>query len=318
MLASKKVFCAVDLSPGAQEPIRQAAQLAGALQGELIVFHAIPNPPAVPLELMVTPAVVPQDEIMNARQALEEQVRQLVPGGTVRVQVDEAHGPVYAAVVQAAETAGAGLVVVGRNQMSRLEHLVLGSVSEKVTRYAHGPVLVARPSPQGGQVLVAVDFSEASLAALHLAAEEAQRRDVALSLVHCLGLSPQMAGLGGGATMVPLPAEHPRSRPAMQRAAEEKLRALLSRAGIRAEVLVEEGEADVEVARLAEELDAALVVVGATGKTGLQRVLLGSVAESIVRKVPCSVLTVREGHGLTAGKRPDETTARADLGGAPR
>jgi universal stress protein A len=58
-----------------------------------------------------------------------------------------------------------------------------------------------------------------------------------------------------------------------------------------------EGPAFVEIIRYARENDVDLVVLGTHGRTGLAHVLLGSVAEKVVRKAPCPVLTVRpEGH----------------------
>jgi nucleotide-binding universal stress UspA family protein len=56
--------------------------------------------------------------------------------------------------------------------------------------------------------------------------------------------------------------------------------------------LVAGNEAD-EILRLASELKCDLVVMGTHGRTGLRRLLLGSVAESVMRKAPCAVLTVR-------------------------
>lgn len=53
------------------------------------------------------------------------------------------------------------------------------------------------------------------------------------------------------------------------------------------------GDAATEISRLAESLHADLVVVGTHGLTGLERILLGSVAETLTRRAPCSVLTTR-------------------------
>ncbi len=57
------------------------------------------------------------------------------------------------------------------------------------------------------------------------------------------------------------------------------------------------GEPFVEIIKYAREQDIDLIVIGTHGRTGLVHVLLGSVAERVVRKAPCPVLTVRpEGH----------------------
>jgi nucleotide-binding universal stress UspA family protein len=57
--------------------------------------------------------------------------------------------------------------------------------------------------------------------------------------------------------------------------------------------LLRDGSAAAAILSAASELPAELVVVGSHGRTGLNRVALGSVAEAVVRAAPCSVLTVR-------------------------
>jgi nucleotide-binding universal stress UspA family protein len=61
----------------------------------------------------------------------------------------------------------------------------------------------------------------------------------------------------------------------------------------RAELRIEEGPAGPLIVKLTADLPAALVVVGTHGRTGLRRLVLGSVAEAVVRNAPASVLVVR-------------------------
>jgi len=62
---------------------------------------------------------------------------------------------------------------------------------------------------------------------------------------------------------------------------------------VRVERQVGEGDSAVEILRAAQDLKADLIVMGTHGRTGLGRLLMGSVAEQVVRKAPCPVLTVR-------------------------
>jgi len=64
------------------------------------------------------------------------------------------------------------------------------------------------------------------------------------------------------------------------------------RLGVRAETLVREGDPAAEIAAAARELPADLVVMGTHGRSGVSRWVLGSVAETVLRRVPCPVLTV--------------------------
>jgi nucleotide-binding universal stress UspA family protein len=111
-------------------------------------------------------------------------------------------------------------------------------------------------------------------------------------VVHCLDLPPALMGFGS-APLVPAPAGLPDSRPALREAAGQRLREELRETAVQASVLVEDGQSAVGIVRLAESLPAELVVLGTSGKTGLRRVILGSVAEAVVRRAPCSVLVVR-------------------------
>ena len=279
---SKTILCAVDLGAEAGEAIRQAADAAAGSDAELVVFHAYE---VLPMVSGTFPEYTPvQLDLLEsakraAREALQATVTRMGLRVPVRVEVETALGA-YAAIVERAEAVEAVLIVVGSRRAKAIDRLLLGSVAEKVVRYAHCPVLCARRSPAAGRVLVAADLSPASLAAITTGATEAQRRQVPLLVVH---------GLGAGRDLL----ESPQSRTAMRIQAEEQIQRWLMSADLRAEVVVEDGEPVFEVCRLAEQLPAQLVIVGATGRTGLKRVLLGSVAEGIVRKAPCSVLAVR-------------------------
>ncbi|MDQ2622867.1 MAG: universal stress protein, partial [Actinomycetota bacterium] len=83
------------------------------------------------------------------------------------------------------------------------------------------------------------------------------------------------------------------------------LAGMIERLGLKADRRVTDGDAATAVLRTAEELDVELVVVATHGRTGLAHVLLGSVAERIVREAPCPVLTIRR-------REPDPTESESD------
>ncbi len=76
---------------------------------------------------------------------------------------------------------------------------------------------------------------------------------------------------------------------------------------IRVEHRLEEGDPATEIIRLAQEGKCDLIVMGTHGRTGVARLLMGSVAEQVVRKAPCPVLTVK----LPLTREPAETPALA-------
>ncbi len=141
-------------------------------------------------------------------------------------------------------------------------------------------------------VVVATDLSKASQAALQAAAFYAENHGSALHLVHVFDPSPFRApsGLAAPNDLIDQAAEE------MRGATESNLAALAKEAlpGHVLEVVglrhVSAGEA---ISDYATKVSADLVIVGSHGRTGLRRILLGSVAERVVRLSPCAVLVIR-------------------------
>jgi nucleotide-binding universal stress UspA family protein len=201
-------------------------------------------------------------------------------------------GSPHAELIKLADKRGAGLLVIGASGEGSVGDALFGTTAENVVRYAHGPVLVVREGPAKPlSVIVGTDFSEASEAPLKVGIEEAKKASAPLMLFHSMhepGSRWDVLGqLGFSAS------ESETDRAARRRAAEAKLESLLQGAGVDGRsVIVNEppGEA---LASLAESENAALIVVGTHGRTGLKRMALGSVAATVVRGAPCSVLVVR-------------------------
>ena len=64
-------------------------------------------------------------------------------------------------------------------------------------------------------------------------------------------------------------------------------------AGVKAETFVGEAEADEAITKLAKEQNADMIIIGSHGRTGLRRLLMGSVAEKVIGYAPCPVLVVK-------------------------
>jgi nucleotide-binding universal stress UspA family protein len=87
---------------------------------------------------------------------------------------------------------------------------------------------------------------------------------------------------------------------------------------IRVERLLAEGDAVQEILQTAKEVRADVIVLGTHGRTGVGRLLLGSVAEAVLRKAPCPVLTVKTPLPKTEPEPEDETEAIASGPGLVR
>jgi nucleotide-binding universal stress UspA family protein len=293
MYPLRNVLCATDLSDAAAEAIAQAAELAARDRARLVVAHVLAAPAAIPTTgVEVAPPIVDPEELAAAAQdGLDRQVSASPAASFAGRELIRATESIHAEILRRAEALAADLVVLASHKHSTLERILLGSTAKEVVRHVHRPVLVARKRGSRGTVVAGTDLSPHSLPALRAAAEEARRRQAELLVVHCVELPSPVVSLGGAA-VVPPPPEDPRSPQALRRAAEERLTAFLQQAEVRARPLIAEGPARAALVTAAEESRCELLVVGTSSKTGLKRVLLGSVAEAVVAKAPCSVLTV--------------------------
>lgn len=144
------------------------------------------------------------------------------------------------------------------------------------------------------RILLPTDFSKLSSSATKYACELAEKFNAELHLLHVFQI--QTISTPDLAMSLALPSLIQESRVA----AEKSLAAFLDpkwKDGRTVVAAVVQGPPFVEIIRYAREKDIDLIVLSTHGRTGLIHALMGSVAEKVVRKAPCPVLTVRpEGH----------------------
>lgn len=138
-------------------------------------------------------------------------------------------------------------------------------------------------------IVCPVDFSPGSDRAADHAVSIAQKYGAALHLLHVYPIDV-FVGPDGGLTLTP---EIVKRIVEEATAGLEKLATPLRARGVDVHVEVRDGIAAEEIVRYAEKHKAELIVVGTHGRTGLSRMLVGSVAERIVRTSHVPVLTVR-------------------------
>jgi nucleotide-binding universal stress UspA family protein len=284
MAISGPVLVATSLSEADDELLRQGHAVASGIGAPFIVCHVLP-------EAYRVRVLFPQDAGIDAsvQEPLERKAREVVStrvadvlGAVADASIELESGSPHAAILEVAERTGAGLIVVGP-----------GATASRVARAAPCPVLVARPSPPGGGVLGATDFSDPSMPAVHMAMAEARRRGVALRLVHSTELDAAIAmasaGLAGGIPLSPISDETAR---AISNEARDRLLKVMAETGATGDVVVLSERPGAGIVAAAGDLPAALIVVGTRGRSGVPRLLMGSVAEEVVTRAPCSVLVV--------------------------
>ena len=286
------VLCAIDFEPGSERALVHAADLAERGHGTLHLLHVEPvfRPRLGPGGKAREDTFLPRvrafvNRVLGAADAFEV----LAP------EVHEAYGQAPAdGVLQCARDVGADLVVVGTHGRRGLDHLLLGSVARDVVRRSPTPVWVV-PDRAGAPrpdrpVVVAVDLSASTVPLLRLGGDVARAHGTSVVPVHVRALSPDAL-------------VEPAASVAAARGAAAPLSRLDARAAVAAAVReagVEVGEADTwvvpgapgrSIVSVADQAGAGLIVTGTHGRTGLDRLRLGSVADYVLRHAPCAVLT---------------------------
>ena len=179
----------------------------------------------------------------------------------------------------------ADLLVLGARGRGGFEGLLVGSVTDRVTQLATRPVCVVRApaAVRSGRIVVGVDGSASSTAALRWAAAEAVARDADLDVVHAWRLAPLTAPPAVAITDFSM-------LEASGEAILDEALADPSLAGARAHGHLRRGSAAQAVIGLASA--ASLVVVGTRGHGRVAGALLGSVSRQLLHHSPCPVVVV--------------------------
>lgn len=226
------------------------------------------------------------ERLQEATQARADEARQAHPGLDVGVKVSL--GSPASVLVEA--SANADMVVVGSRGMGGFRGLLVGSVGVQVASNATCPAVVVRkaPSPSASTVVVGVDGSELSLAALDFAFDIADRRGWQVLAVHAWEI-PAYDVLAAPSGPPPLDVE--------ELAASEERAFVESLAGLRErhpDVVVDQQVVKGQSVRAILEAsdDPALIVMGTRGRGEFLGAVLGSVSQGVLHraKVPVAVI----------------------------
>lgn len=203
------------------------------------------------------------------------------------------HGRPASVVLDEAAAWSADLIVVGTRGLGPFTAALLGSVSDEIVDHATCPVLVVR-RPSIERVVLADDGSAGARTAAAVLAWPIFAR----SRVRVVTVSEAAAHDTGGPAPGRVETEGDR-RPmveaglaaagALARSSADRLAAV----GLTTDIDVRHGDPAHEIIRAATDWEADLIVMGTRGHTGLERLLLGSVARKVLQHAPCSVLIER-------------------------
>lgn len=283
----QKILFPTDFTATSERAFSAAAQLADVFDAELHVLNAavetyeLPEDPMGYLDLRKESDDTWTDafshEALTRSRVVHAQVRGTSPSDGILEYADQ----------QAVD-----LIVMATHGRRGLDRFLLGSVAEDVVRRASCPVLTLRdPATAAGnwkRILVPLDFDESASATLAYAKELAATSGAELDLLHVIeeAVFPTIYGVDSFAVAVPSLVEE--SRHALTELAERT-----DGPGAPYTCHVRIGHPATEIAGFAAENDADLIAMATHGYSGIQHLILGSVAAKVVRTAPCPVITMK-------------------------
>jgi nucleotide-binding universal stress UspA family protein len=284
----RTIVCPTDFSPPSEHAVRAASRLAIEANAELVLLHAWYIPPSAFAETF--PAGVIDKLVADARRRLDAAVHDCSKAGVKRVTGELLTGVPWAEIVERLDKQPTDLCVIGTHGRTGAARIVLGSVAEQVIRHASCPVLAIRPDADVkpfARVLVPTDFSETAAHAADLAADLVLPTG-SLTLLHVNEIPVTYAREYSIGELMRDMDKH------MTAALEREAARLKTKTTARVEIRSRTGYPGAQtLTEIDEDRDIDLVVLGSHGRTGIKRVLMGSVAEKVVRHARCPVLVAK-------------------------
>ena len=280
----KKILVAVDGSESSRNALRQAFRLAVEEKCWITVTSVVPSFTG---DLDLTG--VRGDVLASLAKPYEDALREAEEIARVERILIKAvfeEGETYERIVDLADGTNSDVIVMGRRGLKKIDRTLVGSVTARVIGHTQQDVLVVPGGTTLGwkKILVATDGSKYSGIAINKAIDFAKAYGGSLVVLSVVDVPAEFY------------AEAPQAVEDMIRTAREYTAAVKKQAevaGVSAESFVGEAEAWEAVVKLARDEQVNMIVVGSHGRTGLRRLLMGSVTEKVIGHAPCPVLVVK-------------------------
>ncbi len=311
MLILRTVLCPTDFSDVSARAETYAAALARHYDASLHLLHVDP-----PMPVMAPYGEIPVDARLFEEQREVAEAELVKAGeraraGGLTVETTMKGGHPAREILALADRAQADMLVIGTHGRGGVEHLLLGSVAEKIMRKASCPVLVVPPGAPGdsdalfSRILCPIDGSAASAHALTYALSLARETDGHVTLLYVVEPVPAAGEFGA------LDVEEYR------RAGEEHARKVLReavpddvRTWCRLDERVATGKPSERILDAATTERADVIVMGVRGRGAIDLLAFGSTTNEVIRRAGCPVLAV---HPVATPVRPAHATATSVL-----
>jgi nucleotide-binding universal stress UspA family protein len=286
MITIKTILCPVDFFPASDAAVSYAAGLAGNYEAGIHLLHVI-----TPVPVAVYEYALDTNQIMKSMEAkAEEELVRLaakVKEAGVAVDYEIRTGDVYEEIKATIEAVKPHIVVMGTHGRRGVERWFMGSTTEKLLRHSPVPLITISGNgekagaPRFRRILVTTDFSEGTADALAYAFSVAQENESQITLLHVVhDVAADVSG---------------KYRESLLHGVEKQLEELVPLEAMTwcdVNTQVETGVPYRIILRVLEDEKIDLLVMNIHGKGMLDRALLGSTAERVVRVAPCPVMLI--------------------------
>lgn len=278
----RKILVAVDGSPSSMHALKESFKFTEDEKSWITVISVIP-PYLGDLDMTAV------GNIMAAmRKPCEDalaEARRMADDARIMVRTACEEGETHERIVELADAGDFDLIVMGRRGQNRLEQSPVGSVTARVIGYSEKDVLIVPKDCRVGwkKILVATDGSKFSEAAAERAVSFAKAYGGELVVVSVVDVPAEFYG------------EAPDAWDNLVMKAKgytEKVKQQADGSGVKARTLVKESATWQAIIDVATDVRADAIVMGSHGKTGLKRLLMGSVTEKVIGHAPCNVLVI--------------------------
>ncbi len=265
----------------------------------------------------INPQTLIDQDMRQARIVLDSQVLHLADRTGARADVLVKAGNPFEVIVRMAQEQEADLIVMGAHRKQTLRDIFVGTTIERVMRTGNTPVLMVNAYAKGPyrRLLLAVDISEASARAAQTAKALGLLEAASVSILHAFRphAKSMLGFVGARQEVITKHVAH------TAKEAATELTAFLDRENLnndRYGIALEDGDPFATIATAIKRQNVDLLVMGTRGHTGVKRILLGSVADEILRQVECDVLVVPPERALISSTLMETWATRClDYGG---
>jgi len=295
MISLNKVLVPVDFSEPSKKAVTYGLTLAGRFNASLILAHVVPE--SSPLLYAIPTQLLEIEKEQYAKAAAE--IRHLVPSeyaARLNLQTIVKTGNIEQELLGIVRDERIDAVVMGTHGRRRLSRWFIGSVTEHMLRHVPVPVLTVSNVESEkhaiglaalNRILYATDLSESSSIGLQYATELARGAGAQLTVMHVVDDEDRM--LWGPAVIARL------DRAKLAAELRQKLDDLVKQetaSGVEIETLIVEGKPFRKILEIAENRSIDVIVLNLQSKSIVERALLGSTAERVVRLARMPVLSI--------------------------